>query len=80
MANLQIGSRTVSGVVRGGKGVNGGADDVTGLTNANLVTLAAKRARLTAINAGYYTAARLDGLTENDMDYAIRLNDNPTSF
>jgi len=30
------------------------------------------RTRLAAINAGYYTAARLDMMTKNDMIYALR--------
>lgn len=80
MATTQIGSRTNPGPNKGGKGLNGGGADDTGLLNANFNSLAAKRARLTAINGAYYTAAFLNTLTENDMDYAIRLNDNPTSI
>lgn len=44
-------------------------------TEANYVDVAALRARLTAINSGYYTTARLDNMTKNDMVYAVRLND-----
>jgi hypothetical protein len=37
-------------------------------------------ARLTAINGTYFTAKRLDGMTQNDKVYAIRLADDPTSI
>lgn len=50
----------------------------TGTTNqnseyANFATVGAKRARLTTLAAASYTTARLDAMTENDMDYALRL-------
>lgn len=44
-------------------------------TPANYSSVSALRARLTAINAGYFTSARLDNMTRNDMVYAVRLND-----
>jgi hypothetical protein len=44
-------------------------------TEANYVDVAALRARLTAINAGYYTAAVLNLMTKNDMVYAVRVAD-----
>lgn len=44
-------------------------------TSANFADVQALRARLTAINAGYFTAARLNNMTKNDMVYAVRLND-----
>jgi hypothetical protein len=52
-----------------------------GITNTQPITLtnykdvAALKARLTAINATSYTPARLATMTENDMVYAVRLND-----
>ena len=39
---------------------------------ASLTTL---RARLTTINSSYYTAARMDTMTRNDLVYAARLSD-----
>ena len=36
-------------------------------TPANYASVAAMRTRLTAINAAYYTAARLDQMSKNDM-------------
>lgn len=44
-------------------------------TPANYTSISAKRARLAAINAGYYTTPRLNQMSENDMDLAIRLAD-----
>jgi hypothetical protein len=46
-------------------------------TDLNSVTAA--RSRLATIDAGFYTAARLNTMTYNDMVYAIRLADNPTT-
>lgn len=51
---------------------------VSGLSApANYVSIGAMRSRLTAIDAGYYTAERLNSLTVNDMVYALRLADDP---
>jgi len=44
-------------------------------TEANYVDVAALRARLTTINAAYYTAAVLNLMTKNDMVYAVRVAD-----
>ncbi len=60
--------------------VNGGAADQAGYTNPDLASISSMRARLTAISSGYYTAARLNTMTYNDMVYAIRLNDNVASI
>lgn len=65
---------------KGGKDLNGGDDIQVGHFNANGGTLAAKRARLIVINAGYWTAARLDQATHNDIDYALRIADNPATI
>lgn len=39
----------------------------------NLTSVATLKARLTALNATSYTAARLANMTVNDMVYALRL-------
>ena len=53
----------------------------SGLANAsNYVSITAMRTRLAAANAGYYTATRLDGLTVNDMVFALRNIDDPTTI
>lgn len=44
-------------------------------TPANFTDVTALRARLTAINGAYYTAARLNQMTKNDMVYAVRRAD-----
>lgn len=43
-------------------------------------TIAAMRTRLAAIDAAFYTAARLNTMTVNDMVYAIRVADAPTTI
>lgn len=50
--------------------------DISDITlPGNYLDIAAMDARLTAINAGVYTQARLNSMTVNDKLYAIRLND-----
>jgi hypothetical protein len=49
------------------------ANNVT--TDVNIDDITGLEARLTAINAGYYTATRLDKMTLNDKVYAVRVND-----
>jgi len=44
-------------------------------TPANYGSISALRTRLAAINGAYYTAAMLDTMTVNDMQYAVKLND-----
>lgn len=44
-------------------------------TAANYQSHASLDTRLTAINAGYFTTARLNMMTKNDKVYAVRLND-----
>lgn len=75
MANLQLGS--VIGVNANAlKNINGGDDDGAGFTDADMATIDAMRARLTAISGVSYSAARLDAMTTNDMIYALRVHDN----
>lgn len=73
MANLQV--RNIIGVVDKRMNQGNATGPMSGTTISNLKDITTMRARLTAINAGYYTAARLDQMTVNDMVYAIRLND-----
>lgn len=44
-------------------------------TPLNYTSVSTMRARLAAINAGYYTTARLEQMTKNDMTYALRTLD-----
>jgi hypothetical protein len=39
---------------------------------ANMLDIASMRTRLTAINGTYYTTARLNTLSENDMIFALK--------
>lgn len=43
-------------------------------------SIATLRARLAVINAGYFTAARLNSMTYNDMIYAYRQADFPSTI
>lgn len=73
--DYQIGMVDANFANAAGTQQNGGTNAQTGHTDADYVTHAAMRTRLAAINAAYYTAARLNSLTQNDCLYAIRLND-----
>lgn len=44
-------------------------------TGANYLSVSALRTRLAAANGAYYTNARLDQMTKNDMVYALRTID-----
>jgi len=80
VADLQIGNKAGFAAVAG-KNINGGDDVQTGYSEGgNALTIAAMRARLTAINAGYFTASKLNSMTANDMEYAIRLSDHPSTI
>lgn len=59
----------------GGTGAPQGEHDDT-----DYASNAALRARLAAIDAGFYTAARLNTMTQNDCVYAVRLADAPTTI
>ena len=73
MADHQIGNQAGLPVVDGNNRT--GAID-----NDNLDSIDAMRTRLAAIDAGLYTDDYLNGMTYNDMVYAIRLNDNATTI
>jgi len=60
----------------GGTNINGGNNVGAGLDDDDCDTINAMRARLAAIDAGFYTAAKMNSMTMNDMAYAIRVNDN----
>lgn len=58
---------------------SGGRSADSGYRNRGLTDIQSMRDRLTAINGTYYTAARLNNMTYNDMVYAIRLADDLTT-
>lgn len=49
-------------------------------TPANYISVGAMRSRLAAANAGYYTNAKLDQMTVNDMVFALRSIDDRTTI
>lgn len=59
-------------------GMGGTSSDLA--TVGNYASVFALRSRLAAANAAYYTTARLDSLTVNDMIFAVRNMDDPTSI
>lgn len=79
MADRQIGN-THGLAIRGGEAQNGGASPTDAYDSVNKIDIASMRTRLGVINAGTYTTARLNEMSYNDMMYAIRLNDNPTTM
>ena len=60
--------------------LSGGTSAQTGFFDADLLDIDAMRTRLAAIDGTYYTAARLNQMSYNDMMYAIRLADNPETI
>lgn len=70
MAELDIGNSVGFVDKRQGRGTNGNSV-VTELANYGSIKL--MRTRLAAINGTYYTAARLNTMTRNDMVYALRM-------
>lgn len=87
MADQQVGNALgVAAVNVGGttnrSNINGGASGApqAGLDIDNADTISALRTRLAAIDAGFYTAEKLNTMTLNDMIYAVRLNDNASSI
>ncbi len=81
MANAQIGTRT--GVTAAGIGGTGNPPNLNGGTgvpgtpawDTDHTSIDSMRTRLAAIDATFYTSARLDTLSMNDMEYAVRVND-----
>lgn len=63
------------------KAIDGMGGQASNLGNiSNYVSVTAMRTRLAAVNGAYYTAARLDSLTVNDMIFALRNIDDATSI
>lgn len=70
MAELDIGNSVGFADKRQGRGTNG-ASVVTELANYGSIKL--MRDRLAVLNSTYYTAARLNSMTRNDLVYALRM-------
>lgn len=87
MAGQRIGNRMGVAACDIGGGTNksnlsGGGNNGDSLEHddTDYATNTALKARLTTIDAGFYTVARLNTLTRNDLIYAVRLNDSPTTI
>lgn len=86
MAQMQLGNQAgVTAVNAGGTtnptNVNGGASGApqAGHWDADYASISALRTRLDAIDSTTYTAEVLNTMTLNDMIYAVRLNDSPST-
>jgi hypothetical protein len=62
------------------KNVVQGAAVAPQATPVNYADTSHLRTRLAAINGSYFTAARLNQMTKNDMMYAVRIADDPGSI
>lgn len=74
MADSQIGSIDLSLTFRN---ETQGTNAALVATPANYASIAALKARLTAISSTTWTTARMNQMTVNDLIYAVRLNDDP---
>lgn len=72
MANFDIGNRQKVVDKRAGRGTTTSPLTTTDTNARDITTM---RTRLTTISATTYTTARLNAMTENDMIYALRMND-----
>lgn len=84
MADSQVGNiQGVNAVATGDADTlpnfNGGTDMSIPWDDTDLTNLSTMRTRLAAIDGAFYTAAKLNTMTINDMIYAIRVNDSPTT-
>lgn len=71
MADLEIGNFLRQQDKRLGRG---NTTTVQYAEAANMTSIAAKKARLAAISGTTFTTARLNAMTENDLDYALKLH------
>ena len=59
---------------------NGGPEPRRPFQDVNMLSIGEMRDRLTAIDSTFYSAARLNAMTMNDMVFALRTNDKPQSI
>ncbi len=79
MANHMVDSTNSVAIVDRRRSTNGPTSATSIATPANYASISAMRSRLTTLNGSYFTAARLDAMTANDMVYALRLADDAAS-
>ncbi len=87
MADQRIGNRAEVAAVNVGGGtnktnINGGGNNGNQLEHedTDYISISALRTRLAAIDGTFYTAARMNTMTYNDMVYAVRVNDSPLTI
>ena len=80
MANIQIGTQEfcIPDKRRTAVAVLASTNSLT--TPLNMDSISALRTRLAAIDATFYSSARLDAMTLNDMQYAVRTADELASI
>lgn len=85
MAQQRIGNR--AGVAAANANSGAQRSNLNGSTtvqgeheDTDYTSISALRSRLAAIDSGYYTTDRLDKMTYNDMVYAVRVNDSPSTI
>jgi hypothetical protein len=80
MANTQMGAPRLN-FTNSLKAVADMGGSGSSLGNAsNYVSITAMRTRLAAANGAYYTSAKLDQMTVNDMVFALRSIDDKTTI
>lgn len=88
MADQQIGNQAGVAAAHTGSGTqktnmtgsNTGPGNGWDDASVNDDSIATMKTRLAAINGAYFTAARLNTMTANDMLYALRQADFPTTI
>lgn len=85
MANQRIGNNAGVTALNAASGtqrsnMNGDTTALGEHWDTDYASITALRARLAAIDAGFYTAQRLDTMTRNDMVYAVRRLDSPATI
>lgn len=79
--NLGFAAASIGDSATNRSNMNGGTSTPpTGLDIDNMDNIAAMKTRLAAIDGTFYTTARLNTMTVNDMVYAIRTNDNASTI
>lgn len=80
MSNAQIGNQVGFTDARESPASDANDKSAQVSNEVNYSDIASLDARLTAIDAAYYTAGRLQQMTFNDKVYAVRSNDDSASI
>lgn len=85
MANQRIGNSAGVAALNNSNGTQRSNLNGSGLPDgehwdSDYSSIAALRARLSSLDATFYTLQRLNTMTYNDLVYAVRVLDNPTTI